>query len=59
MKASKLVSFLMEEILSKGDGEVVFEYFSNEYEPIDCLDVYEDEDHSGKVTKRTVVLKSY
>ena len=50
MKASKLISLLMGEVLSKGDGE--FENFS-----IHSLEVDEDEDHSGKVTKRTFVLQ--
>jgi hypothetical protein len=32
MKASKLISLLMEEVLSKGDGEVVFESYAGDME---------------------------
>lgn len=61
MKASKLISLLMEEVLSKGDGDVVFDdYLGNgNYQKLNVgyLLVNEDEDHSGKVTKRTFVLQ--
>ena len=61
LKASKLISLLMGEVLSKGDGEVVFEAYAGDGEfenfSIHSLEVDEDEDHSGKVTKRTFVLQ--
>lgn len=61
MKASKLISLLMEEVLSKGDGNVVFDdYLGNgNYQKLNVgyLLVNEDEDHTGKVTKRTFVLQ--
>lgn len=62
MKASKLISLLMEEVLSKGDGDVVFESYNDHigiYEEISIysMELNEDEDSSGKVTKRTFVLQ--
>ena len=57
MKASKLVSILLETILTKGDGDVEFEMFYNDRHEIYDVEVLEDEDVNGNVTKRTFVLK--
>lgn len=58
MQASRLISLLMEEVLSKGDGEVVFEYYSGDFLQIQYFETREDEDFDGKVTKRTFVLQN-
>lgn len=59
MKASVLIGKLTEAILANGDGEVIFKPYGEVYENIDMVDIREDVDVNGKVTKRLFVLESY
>lgn len=59
MKASVLIGKLTEAILANGDGEVIFKPYDEVYESIDMVDIREDVDVNGKVTKRLFVLESY
>ena len=60
MKATKLIALLTEEVLKKGDGEVVFVDIdlpeNSEQHSIYTMEVHEDEDAEGNVTKRKFVL---
>ena len=58
MQASRLISILIEEVLSKGDGKVVFEDYSGDLLQIQYFETREDENVDGKVTKRTFVLQN-
>lgn len=59
MLASELMAELMREIITHGDGEVRFQYYSSDPqgERIDHVHVEEDEDAFGHVTKRRFVLR--
>ena len=59
MKATRLIALLTEEVLKKGDGEVVFDFGlteNSEQHSIYTMEVHEDEDANGSVTKRKFVL---
>lgn len=57
MKASRLIALLIEEVLSKGDGEVEYEFSYANVMPVHSFTVEEDVDAFGKVTKRTFLLQ--
>lgn len=57
MLASELATRLLQQILTDGDGEVVFSITGfGRSEEISTVVKYEDEDASGVVTKRMYVL---
>jgi hypothetical protein len=57
MKASRLIGILLEEVLLKGDGDVKYENYYDDHRGIYELEVKEDIDASGKLIKRTFLLK--
>lgn len=59
MKASELIGKLVEEILKNGDGTVYYEYFTDELEDVELIDIKEDQDYSGNLIQRKFILRRY